>query len=326
MTDTIQLSIMDLRNLRTFVAIADAGGVHRAAARLHLTQPAISRRIHALEDELGVPLFDRIGRRVQLTSAGADLLLRSRALLGEADSLAERAAALRKGESGVLRVGGTPMTIENTLAPFISGYRRRHPGIEVQLVEDGGVRLRTRLASGDVQVALTVVLGERFRHRALYPAYGVAVMSRRHSLARRRTVEVAELAAEPLLLLHRAFASRDWIDRACDAAHIRPHILLESAAPHTIIALARAEHGIAIVPSTVAIAGNGVHAAPLTHHGKSIGQWLMAGWDAHRFLAPFAEVFIDELATYCARSHPGKEFTRRAPLLPRPEQAALESA
>lgn len=313
---------MDLRNLRTFVAIVDAGGVHRAAARLHLTQPAISRRIHALEEELGVPLFDRIGRRVQLTSAGADLLLRSRALLGEADSLVERAVALKKGESGVLRVGATPMTIENTLAPFIAGYRRRHPGIEVQLIEDGGVRLRSRLASGDMQVALTVILGERFRHRALYPTYGVAVMSKEHNLGRRRTIEVAELAREPLLLLHRAFGSREWIDRACDAAHIRPHILLESAAPHTIIALARAGHGIAIVPSTVVIPRTHVHAAPLMHKGKSIGQWLMAGWDAHRFLAPFAERFIDELARYCERTHPGKEFISRASPPPKPQQIA----
>ncbi|HZO84013.1 MAG TPA: LysR family transcriptional regulator [Verrucomicrobiae bacterium] len=69
---------MNFGHLRTFVAIADAGGVHRAAARLHLSQPAVSRQIQTLETDLGVPLFDRIGRRVQLTSEGEDLLRRSR--------------------------------------------------------------------------------------------------------------------------------------------------------------------------------------------------------------------------------------------------------
>ena len=67
---------MNFRHLRAFAAIVDAGGFARAAERVHLSQPALSRQIHALEDELGVPLFDRIGRRVQLTSEGEDLLRR----------------------------------------------------------------------------------------------------------------------------------------------------------------------------------------------------------------------------------------------------------
>src|SRR6266480_4331624 len=83
-------------HLRTFVAIVDAGGVHRAAARLHLSQPAVSRQIQQLESDLGVALFDRIGRRLQLTSEGDDLLRRSRRLLAEADSFTERADALKK--------------------------------------------------------------------------------------------------------------------------------------------------------------------------------------------------------------------------------------
>src|SRR5580693_1120210 len=136
---------MKLSQLRTFVAVADSGGVARAAARLNLTQSAASRQISALETELGVPLFDRIGRRVQLTSEGEDLLRRSRHLLTKADSLGERARLLKAGETGILRVGATPQVIENTLANFLTQYRRRHPAVEVHLVEDGGVRLPSRL-------------------------------------------------------------------------------------------------------------------------------------------------------------------------------------
>lgn len=310
---------MDLRNLRAFAAIVDAGGVHRAAARLHLTQPAISRRVRALEAELGVSLFDRVGRRVQLTTEGEDLLRRTRGLLIEADSLVERAAALRKGESGILRVGATPMVIENTLVPFMSPYRRRHPGVEIQLVEDGGVRLPSRLANGDIQLALTVASDQRFRRRRLYPTYGLAVVSRKHRLSRQRTIDVAELADEPLLMLHRTFASRDWMDTACNAARIRPRILLESGAPHSIIALAGAGHGIAVIPSTVAIPRANVRGVPLIHGGVALGRWLAVAWNAHRFLAPFAERFIEELAAYCERTYPGREFTGRVPPLPWPQ-------
>ena len=132
---------MNVDQLRTFVIVVESGGVHRAVARLNLSQPAASRQINALEATLGVPLFDRIGRRLKLTSEGEALLRLSRSLLGEVQTFHERAAALKKGETGVLRVAATPQVIENTLANFLGGYRRRYPGVEVQLVEEGGIAM-----------------------------------------------------------------------------------------------------------------------------------------------------------------------------------------
>ena len=90
---------MNFRQLHTFVLIAESGGFASAGERLHLSQPAASRQIQALEAELGIPLFDRISRRLKLTSEGEDLLRRSRVLLQDAESLAERARALRSGGS-----------------------------------------------------------------------------------------------------------------------------------------------------------------------------------------------------------------------------------
>lgn len=313
---------MNLHHLRTFVAIVDAGGLHRAAARVHRSQPALSRQIRALESELGIALFDRVGRRLQLTSEGEDLLRRSRRLVSEADALILRAEALRQGESGMLRIGATPQVIENTLAPFLSGYRRRHPGIEVQLIEDGGVGLRHRLAGGDVQLALTVVIDPRFRQRPLYPGYGLAVVSTGHRLNQQATIDVEELRNEPLLLLRQTFASREWWDSACQAARIRPRVHLESGAPHTIIALAAAGHGIAIVPSSVTISNANVWASPLIQGGVPLGRWLTVGWDAQRPLAAYAEQFVEELVTFCERAYPGREYSQRAALLPRPPAAA----
>src|SRR4029450_12888380 len=108
---------------------------------LNLSKPALSRQIHSLESDLGVRLFDRIGRRVQLTAEGEDLLRRSRRLLTDAESLGERARALKGGRTGVLRVGATPQAIETVLAGFLRRYRRRPPGGGVHPVEGGGARL-----------------------------------------------------------------------------------------------------------------------------------------------------------------------------------------
>ena len=311
---------MNLRHLQAFVSIAEAGSIARASTRLTVSQPAASRQILALEAELEVRLFDRIGRRLRLTSEGEDLLRQSRRLLMEVELLGARARALKGGHAGILRVGATPMAIEHTLARFLGRYRRRHPGVEVHFVEDGGLRLRTRLEHGDIHLAL-VVPDDRFQYRLLYPVHNLGVLSRRSGLARGRQVEVADIAGQPVLLLNRTFGSREWFDSACDVAHIRSRVLLDSAAPHTLIALARMGYGIAVVPSTVRIPG-GVRAVALVQRGASIGRWLTIAWDAQRSLPAYGERFVDELVVYCRSDYPGRELIRRVPPLPRPKESS----
>src|SRR3954469_1248454 len=208
---------MNLRHLRAFAAIADAGGFARAAARLHLSQPALSRQIHALEAELGVPLFDRIRRRARLTSEGEELLLRSRRLLAEAEALGERARSLKSGEAGILRVGATPQVIENLLADFLTRYRQRHPGVEVHLVEDGGVRLTGRLERGDVHLALAGPVDSHLEAQLLYPMHLVAVLPAASPLGRRGALEFAQPAGEPLSAPRASPPSRS----CCSAANSR---------------------------------------------------------------------------------------------------------
>jgi LysR family cyn operon transcriptional activator len=313
--------MVDLRHLRAFVTIVDAGGVGRAVTRLGLSQPALSRQIRALEAELDVRLFDRVGRRVHLTAEGEDLLRRARGLLADAAGLDERARALKGGERGILRIAATPQVIENLLADFLMRYRRRHPGVEVHLLEEGGVRLHGRLERGDVHLAMTAASTMRFRDRLLYPMHLLAALSPTHRLGRRAVLEIAELADEPVLVLHRGFGSREWFDAACQTAHIQPRVLLESAAPHTIVALAATEYGIAILPSNAQVPRGIVRAVPLVHRGASIGMWAHIAWDSQRFLAPYAERFIEEIVAHTRRTYPGREVIKRAPPLPRPKPA-----
>lgn len=311
---------MNLRHLRTFVAIVDAGGVARAAARLNMTQPTASRQIEALETELGVLLFDRVGRRVQLTSEGEDLLARGRRLLADAASFGERARALKAGQTGLLRIGATPQSIESVLVDFLAHYRPRHPGVEIHLVEEGGIRLPGRLERGDVHLLIVQECDEPFHSRLLYPIYMMAVMPQDHRLSRRALLDIKELSDEPLLLLGRSFASREWFYAACLVAHIRPRVFLESAAPQTVIALAAGGYGIAVIPSTVLIPRGKIRAVPLVYRGAPIGRWLTVAWNPQRFLAPYAEQFVDELVAYTRRTFPNRDLTRRAPRL-RPQMS-----
>ena len=311
---------MEFRHLRYFVAVADTGAFSQAAARLGVTQPALWRQVHALENELGVRLFARAGRGVRLTSDGASLLRRSRELLSGVEQLGKDARAVQAGDAGRLRVGASPQAIQSVLAPFLARYLKSRPGIELQLVEEGGARLPSLVERGDVDVALAVLLrgGERLERRLLMPVRILAAQSPRYRLSRRVTVDVRELHREPVLLLRHGFGTREMFDAACRIAHARPRIVLESGDPQSLIALAESGRGIAVVPSTMRFTGRKVRVAPILHAGASVGAWGWVVWDPTRPLPACAAGFVDALIAHAMRTCPGREFDRRAPPVPRP--------
>jgi LysR family transcriptional regulator, cyn operon transcriptional activator len=300
--------LMELRHLRYFVAIADAGGVSRAAARLNISQPALSRQIRDLETELGVSLFERRAGRLVLTGEGEDLLARGRDLLSSAESLRERARALRGGDEGVIRVGVAPLTLESLMPPFLAQHQRRHPKIEVRLAEADPGRLWAQLERGELNLAISFPGHEGLGSRLLFPVWALSVMPAGHRLARRTAVDVEELAGERLLLPSRQYLTRQWVDTACRKSHLRPITALESTAPHALIALARVGYGIAIVPSHTPFDCRGLRASRLTQHGTTLGASAAIAWNPDRFQPPFVERFVEELARYSRNAYPGREF------------------
>jgi DNA-binding transcriptional LysR family regulator len=312
---------MDLRHLRYFVAVAETGAFSRAAARLHITQPALWRQVHDLETELGVSLFERVGRRVRLTSDGEQLLGRSRDVLERAERLAEHAHALQNGELGTLRVSASPQLIQSMLAPFLAWYLRSRAGIEVHLIEEGGVRAAALVECGDADLGLALRPREdRLDGLLLFPVRVLAAVVPTHRLARRTTVDATELQDEPVLLLRHGFGTREMFDSACRLAQVRPRVVVEAGDPQTLIALAETGRGVAIVPSTVRFHGRTVRATPVLHARASLGMWGWVVWDPRRRLPAYATDFVDRLVQYSRRTHPGREFDRRAPPVARPRQ------
>src|SRR4029453_6598077 len=223
------LGEMDLRHLRYFVTVAETGAFSRAATRLRITQPALWRQVRDLERELGVRLFERVGRRVRVTGAGEGLLLRSRELLAGVDRLAEQAQAVRGGEVGSLSIGASPQMIQNVLAPFLSRYLRSRPGVDIQLIEEGAVRAAELVERGDVQLGMAIRSGhDRLEGRLLFPLRVLAAVAPRHRLAHRATIDLTDLEGERVLVLRRGFGTRELFDGACRVAHVHAHIVLEA--------------------------------------------------------------------------------------------------
>jgi DNA-binding transcriptional LysR family regulator len=299
---------IDPRLLRAFVTVAGRGGFSAAAAALHITQPALSRRIAELESVLGLRLFDRTSRRVALTPSGEDVLARCRDLLASGEALRERSRALAEGKAGTLRIGCAPMIMESVVVPLIGEYRKRCPNVDLQLYEQGGERAQEAVLRGQLQAAVASPTEPRLQSRPLFPWRLLAVVPGGHPWARGRTLDIVKLVKEPVLTLPAGFGTRALFDAGCETISVRPAIRMEAAAAQTLVAAAQAGYGVAVVPSVLIMNRRGVKALPVLVDGKSLGRWLAVAWNAERFQPPYLAEFVDLLAGALKRNYPGHEY------------------
>jgi DNA-binding transcriptional LysR family regulator len=300
---------MDLRHARTFVTVAELGTVSKAALHLRTAQPALSRQISDFERELGFRLFDRVGRRLLLTSEGEQLLGDCRGLLNYASGLGERAELLRRGETGVLKVAASPQHIESVLSRFLHRYARRFPKVEVKVVEAAGRVSLAMLERGEVHLAQNLLHAiepndTRFANLPLESVELLAACHTSQSLGRGGKIEIDKLAGHPLLLLDAEFIVRRTFDAACRLAGLRPDIRFASRAPHSLLALAEAGHGVAIIPSQLRTNRYRLNIVEVTHRGKTLREPLAMLWDNRRPLPSYATAYCEMLTDYVREVFP----------------------
>lgn len=299
---------MDLRHARTFVTVSELGTVSKAAQRLRIAQPALSRQIASLEQEFGLKLFDRTRGRLVLTGEGEQLLVDCRALLNQAHALGEKALLLRRGDSGNLKIAASPQFIEGVISPFWHQYSRRFPDVQLSLTEVlGWAQLGPMLDSGEVHLGQNLLSAvraddERYANQPLETVGQLAAFHSKHSLGKARSVEIARLATHPLLLLDGNFVFRRTFDAACQLAGIKPNVKFESRTPHTLLALAEDKHGVAVIPSVARVRGYGLHVASVTHQGRSLREPLAIFWQKQRSLPRYTIGFCEMLAQYMRQS------------------------
>lgn len=300
---------MDLREVRTFVAVADLGTVSRAAEQLHLTQPALSRQIANLESELGLKLFDRVGRRLLLTSEGAQLVAECRGLLNYSRAVRERASGLKRGDAGMLRVSASPHLIEGLFPDFLREYAKRYPNVQVRLVEAVGPRVLEMLEKGEIDLAqmVTRALTADERSFGAYPLAPMEMLAAGHpslKLGKNGAVEIRALASHPLLQATEDFAMRRSFDSACRLAGFTPNYVLECRSPHALLAMAQAGHGIAIIPSALRTDRYVLRTLRVLFRGKPLSEPLVVVYDKRRPLPSYARLFCDLLAEHAKRVFP----------------------
>ena len=220
---------MELRHLRYFIALAGSLNFTRAAERLHVTQSTLSHQIKQLEDELGTPLFDRIGKRVALTEAGDEFLHHATKALREIDL---GLGALRKDApdtAGELRIGATQTFNLGFIPDCIASFHERHPRVRVVVEELPAEQIAARLQQGtlDLGIAYRPGVPGPLQFEPLYNEEMVLVVAQGHPLSRRKRVRMVELHRLPMVLLPASFATRQMLDECFRACGAEPQVVAE---------------------------------------------------------------------------------------------------
>jgi DNA-binding transcriptional LysR family regulator len=248
---------MELRHLRYFTAVAEEQNVTRAAARLHVSQPPLSRQIRDLEEELGVELFKRTAKSVELTEAGKIFLNEARAVLLRADEAVQTVRVVARGARGQVRVGYAPSLTVEILPKALKLFEQEQPGARVVLHDCSTEQSGRMLLDRKIDVALGVPPASRmwngviFEKLVSYPVHCAVATS--HPFARKKTVAASQIKSERLIGY-----SRDeypeyhiWLSRIFKPFGFEPVVAEEHDSVTSLIAAVEAGRGVAIAPSSL---------------------------------------------------------------------------
>ncbi|PWK15653.1 LysR family transcriptional regulator [Tumebacillus permanentifrigoris] len=240
---------MELLQLQYFLAVARLEHVTEAARSLHVTQSSLSKTIQRLEEDLGVPLFDRIGRKLRLNEFGSRFLRRAERALFELEQGKQELSDLASPEHGTLELA---VTTASTLPNILREFRKKRPYIQFHVQMLTTQEMVTLLHRGEVDFCLSSppIRGDDIECQIVFLDPILVAVPIGHRLADRRSVSLTELRDEGFVGVKKGYGTRDLVDSLCKSVGFVPKYVYEGDEPARLSALVEAEIGIAFLPST----------------------------------------------------------------------------
>jgi DNA-binding transcriptional LysR family regulator len=286
---------VELRHLRYFVAVAEMENVSRAALKLHVSQPALSRQIRDLEDEIGFCLLERTAKSVRLTEAGRAFLNDARELLRQADEAVKKARAIASEEPTELHIGYSPAPFAEVLPKILRAFQRAMPNVHVRLHDWNNKTILDGVRDGRLQLGLIVPPTKAsslhdLRYDELFHERVCVAVAPQHPFARRPAIPLTEVAAEPLVGLTREDYPNyyDLLAITFSKVKQKPCVIEEHDSMFGIMSAVEAGTGVAVVVDFGYSFGNRVKFLHLTPEPKPISVGI-AGIKGR--LSPAAEKF-----------------------------------
>lgn len=289
---------MEIRQLRYFLALAHELSFTKAAARANVAQPALSRQIQKLEDELGTALVDRTSRRVQLTAAGQGLVVRATAILDEVEAARSEIVQITNLSTGRLAIGATQTPGPLNVARLLVAYHDLYPGIELTVREELSIAIADRIRTDELDLGIvaeipaTVRDGLELQLIAAEPL--VVALPPGHRLAARREVDFRVLANEPFILFPEGATIRSTFDRLADIHGIEANIAFITTDTDRMRELVTLGLGLSLLPESDANRSRDAH--PHVHiRGESLTYRLYLATRANRRQSPAAAAMAELL-------------------------------
>lgn len=223
---------MDLRKLEIFVRVAQLKNFSRAAASLHMAQPAVSIAIRKLEEEVEARLLDRSGRHARLTAEGENLLKRAQFILREVEDLKRSTSAMRDLMQGELSIGCPSMLATYFLPDLLSGFLRKHPGLHAAVTQAGTTRVEQMLLDDEIELGVTTKSDlARTPELELVPLVSeqiVLCMAVDHPWAKRCQIKVTDLHETPMVVYESGYYIRSALDHLCAEQGVTPEYRMQS--------------------------------------------------------------------------------------------------
>lgn len=246
-------TVMDIRQMQYLLEVARLKSFTKAADALYITQPTISKTIKSMEEDLGVVLFDRIGKTIELTDAGQLIVQQAQQIVASFQNLMAELDDLRNLKKGHIRIGLPPMVGASFFPRVIGGFHERYPEITIQLFEDGAKKVESDVAAGllDVGVVVLPTVQEGLNSFPFVEEKLNLVVPLNHPLAMRQKANLAELAGEGFVLFREDFTLHDRIIAECAKAGFQPRIIYESSQWDLISEMVAVGLGITLLPETI---------------------------------------------------------------------------
>ncbi|PAA12403.1 transcriptional regulator CynR [Pseudomonas fragi] len=284
------------RHIKYFLAVAQHHSFTKAAAALHVSQPALSQQVRQLEESLSAQLFDRSGRTTRLTDAGEVYLRYARRASQELEEGKRAIHDVGDLSRGALRVALTPTFTTYLVGPLVEAFHSRYPNITLNLREIAQEQMEELLLADELDVGIAFEDGhsQDIETQPLLIEALALVVGERHPLAGQSAIDLDALSAESLILLSEEFATREQIDRYCRQHNITPRVKMEANVIGAVIEVVRRTTLSTLLPATVALAHQGLFAIELSPQRLHRTAVLMQRKGAYQTSA--ASAFI-ELAT-----------------------------
>lgn len=288
----------DLADLRAFLAVADLGSFKAAAAALHRSQSALSRRVDKLEDALGVLLLARTTRRVELTAVGRSFVPKARNVLNELESALLGIRDVAERISGEVTLACVPSAVAYFLPGVIRQYHRQYPGIRIRVIDESSSEILLNVARGEADFGLSYIGTQEadIEFEPLLEEPFVVACPRDHPLARRRKLSWAELAEHDYLTIAQGSGNRLLIDQALAHSNTRPRWFCEVHHVTALVSLVEAGLGLGVVPRLAMPPRGHPALVSIALHAPAVSRTLGLIKRRGRALSAAAQLFYDLVA------------------------------